>query len=99
MLWCPHLKVTLHNCAPTNYPEGRRIVRKCPRIYMQILINVDDRMGSCALPVLMMFANRRREWCGPVLIVLNDQTRECACPASCRDKGRICGRVRAWCLS
>src|SRR6266446_8386199 len=44
-------------------------------------------MGLCALPVLMMVENRRREWCGPVLLVLNDQPRECACPRPVGTRG------------
>src|SRR5258708_22349310 len=51
------------------------------------LKNVDDRMGECALPVLMMFDTRRREWCGPVLMVFNDQTRECPCPRPVGTRG------------
>ncbi len=51
------------------------------------LMNVDDRMGECALPVLLMFANRRREWCGPVLMVLNDHTRECTRPRPVGTRG------------
>src|SRR5260370_10964765 len=50
-------------------------------------MNVDERMGSCALPVLMMFDSRRREWCGPVLMVFHDQTRECACPRPVGTRG------------
>jgi len=35
----------------------------------------------------MMVENRRREWCGPVLLVLNDQPRECACPRPVGTRG------------
>src|SRR5260221_5349126 len=35
----------------------------------------------------MMVENRRREWCGSVLMVLNDQTRECACPRPVGTRG------------